>query len=166
MENAYFNKALGNMTREMAYGGALRHMVDTGMSVKEIKNTLSYPVSYEEIQRAVYDYMLKKGILLEEEPDEKNTSGEYCEYVLEEGPFGQKSYRKVVTGQKERRELSYVPCDFGLMSKEKLDSLYAVMDIKDREYLEGIPWPRKRVYHVENDRMKNIAEIMKKAFDN
>lgn len=56
MENNYFNEALSNFTKDFAYGGAIRHLVDKGYTVDRIIKEFNYPLSRESIEKMVVDY--------------------------------------------------------------------------------------------------------------
>ena len=73
--NKAFNKALDNFTFEMAGRGAVRHLFDIGMSVSEIHDELLYPVPEEKIREEVWTYLLEKGVILLEEPDDGHKTG-------------------------------------------------------------------------------------------
>ena len=59
MENPYFAEALGNFTRDFAYGGAIRHLVDSGYDADRIIREFDYPLSRETIEKMVEDYKKK-----------------------------------------------------------------------------------------------------------
>ncbi len=42
MENGYFNEALSNFTKDFAYGGAIRHLVDKGYTVDRIVKEFNF----------------------------------------------------------------------------------------------------------------------------
>lgn len=59
-------------------------------------------------------------------------------------------------GEKE----SYVSCDFGLRSKREPQQFLRDLQFLDeyqREYVMGIPWERKLVYHRLDQRMREIV---------
>ncbi len=60
MENSYFNDALSNFTKDFAYGGAIRHLVDKGYSAERIIREFKYPLSRESIEKTVADYQKSK----------------------------------------------------------------------------------------------------------
>lgn len=60
MENSYFNEALSNFTKDFAYGGAIRHLVDKGYTAERIIKEFNYPLSRESIEKMVNDYSQKK----------------------------------------------------------------------------------------------------------
>ncbi|MBE5870916.1 MAG: hypothetical protein E7294_06625 [Lachnospiraceae bacterium] len=179
-----FQKALTDFTFDVACGGAISHMVDKGYTVRQITQRLDYPLSYEKAQKAVTGYLLKKRILLFDEPDfSKDHVRE--EYVKEYGPGGRSSFRKVVIGkteavldkpwkesgfvpssgqmlmdylgrktQENTEEYAYISCDFGLYRREEYQSF---LNSRQIEYIDGILWQKKRAYHRLDYRMKEIA---------
>ena len=60
MENSYFNDALSNFTKDFAYGGAIRHLVDKGYTADRIIREFKYPLSRESIEKMVADYQKSK----------------------------------------------------------------------------------------------------------
>lgn len=56
-------------------------------------------------------------------------------------------------------EASYVSCDFGLTAgkaPEEYGRLLAALEERQREYVEGLPWEKRRVYHRLDPRMTEI----------
>lgn len=60
MENDIFNECLQNFTRDFAYGGAIRHLVDRGYTVDMIIKEFHYPLKRENIEKIVNDYLKEK----------------------------------------------------------------------------------------------------------
>lgn len=60
MENGYFNEALSNFTKDFAYGGAIRHLVDKGYTAERIIKEFDYPLSRENIEKMVEEYRKSK----------------------------------------------------------------------------------------------------------
>ncbi len=60
MENSYFTEALSNFTKDFAYGGAIRHLVDKGYTADRIIREFHYPLSRESIEKMVADYQKGK----------------------------------------------------------------------------------------------------------
>lgn len=56
----YFEEALSNFTKDFAYGGAIRHLVDHGYTVDRIIKEFDYPISRESIEKIVERYQLEK----------------------------------------------------------------------------------------------------------
>lgn len=64
--------------------------------------------------------------------------------------------KKVVENKEDR---SYAACDFGIWIKEEpkhFQDVLLSLDKVHREYVEGLPWEKKRVYHKLNPRMREI----------
>ncbi len=87
-ENKYFQEALAGMVAKEAYVDAVRHMHNLGMTPKEIKTKLSYPVSLERIKKVISDY-----------EEEKNGPDAEYEFVQKTNRYGQTSFIKVKKGE-------------------------------------------------------------------
>ena len=59
-ENHFFEESLQNFTRDFAYGGAIRHLVDKGYTVDMIIKEFNYPLKRENIEKMVADYLKEK----------------------------------------------------------------------------------------------------------
>ncbi len=57
------------------------------------------------------------------------------------------------------RERAYVSCDFGLFDRTAggYEKLLEALDERQREYLTGLLWAGKRVYHRLDKRMEEIV---------
>lgn len=56
-------------------------------------------------------------------------------------------------------ESAYVYCNFGLISKrtpENYQKMLNFLEENDREYIQDLPWERRKIYHRLNRRMRNI----------
>lgn len=60
MNHGYFEEALSNFTKDFAYGGAIRHLVDHGYTVDRIIKEFDYPISRESIEKIVNQYLAQK----------------------------------------------------------------------------------------------------------
>lgn len=192
MEDRYFENALSNFVFDMAGGSAIRHMADKGYTVKHIKESLEYPVSYEKIQKTVWEHLLDKKVILVNVPG-TNIIKDNIVYVEKYGKYGRKSFSAVVipdkdykrTGwkvnkynynvkqdfsgyisekcNKNGRETAYVSCSFGILKKDnpgRFKTIMEVLDSRQREYIEGLLWPYKCVYHRLNLCMQEIISIL------
>ena len=54
--HGYFEEALSNFTKDFAYGGAIRHLVNHGYTVDRIIKEFHYPISRESIEKMVKQY--------------------------------------------------------------------------------------------------------------
>ena len=58
--HGYFQEAFSNFTKDFAYGGAIRHLVDHGYTVDRIIKEFNYPLSRETIEKMVNRYLEEK----------------------------------------------------------------------------------------------------------
>ena len=181
-EQSYFKSALSDYVYEAAGGGAVRHLADAGYTVAQIMERLDYPVPFARVQKTVWEHFLDKKILLAEEPGSGKQAERAC-FVKEYGKYGRVRFRRVSAGDgkeeiicwdvhvykketdgalapylKEKcgengEEASYVSCAFALCDRALLQCL----DGRQREYIEGLPWERKTVWHRLDARMRGIA---------
>lgn len=55
----------------------------------------------------------------------------------------------------KKGETAYISCDFGIPDSVTAKGI-SLLNGRQQEYLKGIPWPRRRVYHRLDYRMKEI----------
>ena len=181
----YFENALGDFTFEAACGGEIRHLVDLGYTVGQIAERLSYPVSYGRVQQAVWKYLTDTGVVLLEEPG-KGVQREAPVFVKEDDKFGKPSFRRVNGNAGEKKEIcwkersfsgkgarelalflmeeckrngeehSYISCSFGCKGQRREQALQGLEE-RQREYIQGLPWEGKVVYHRLDCRMREIT---------
>ncbi|MCR4739513.1 MAG: hypothetical protein K5886_04540 [Lachnospiraceae bacterium] len=53
----YFNEALQTFSRDFAYGGAIRHLVDKGYDAEMIIKEFKYPIPRASIEKMVNDHL-------------------------------------------------------------------------------------------------------------
>lgn len=94
-ENRYFQKALSDFTYETASGGAIRHLADSGYTVRQIAERLDFPTPYERVQKAVWEHLLRQKTILLERPGSGGQK-ESVHYVREYDQYGKASFRRVV----------------------------------------------------------------------
>lgn len=153
-----FSNSLKNFISDFASGNAIRRFADKGYSVKEISSLISYPLPQSQIASIVWKHYIDTGVILLHEP----TGGEVNEkisYVKEYDKYGRFSLRRVV----ERSNISeeYVKCDFGkrkYQNPKEYELWLDTLSPKDRDYIEGLPWPIENVYHVMDDRMSRVMK--------
>ncbi len=101
-ENKFFQQALGSFTRDSAYGGAIRHLTDLGLSAEEILDRLDYPVSIETVRKLRRLRLVETGKLSPETPEEQALlATSDTEYIKETDNFGRISFRRVHRESKE-----------------------------------------------------------------
>ncbi len=186
-EQSPFQSALADFTYDVASGGAIRHLTDLGYTAKQISETLSYPTPMKRIQEQMWKRLLETETILAQEPGSPREVSkfvrEYDKYgrtsfrmvsetALQESRVCTLEIKAHVSEKKRLFELlqrklsengaknSYAACDFGLLAAdepEKYRELLTALDERSREYVEGLPWERKLVYHRLNERMQEIV---------
>lgn len=156
----YFQEALSDFTCDVAGGGAVRHLVDLGYSTDQIMRELSCPLPRSKVEKIVYRHMTDTGMLLEELPVPEET----LEILYPRGAALDKVcalLRELI--ERNGEENSYVSCPYGTWRRDRerrLQSALACLTLREREYILGIPWPMKMVYHRLGGRMPEIAMQM------
>lgn len=157
MENHFFD-ALHRFVFEEAGGGAIRHLADRGYTARQIADTISFPLPYEKVREAFTAHLLDNGVLLKENPAE-HVGKEKTEYVREYDRYGKPSFRRVAvsreTKQEQPEKRRYIACPFG---GEDGQELLALLDKRQREYIEGICWTGRTMYHLLDERMCGIVK--------
>lgn len=68
--------------------------------------------------------------------------------------------------RKNGQENAYVSCAFGINTKRESSAPeppFQVLDKRQQDYIQGLPWPEKPVYHRLDNRMR---EIIVKLYEN
>ena len=189
-ENRCFEKALSDFAYETASGGAIRHLADSGYTVRQIMEKLDFPTPYERVQKTVWEHLVRQGTILLEKPG-RSGQKESVSYVREYDQYGKASFRRVVVqeekeavtdwsvkalGIQERsaeelftllrqkrdvngQEHACASFDFGLVRKkdpEQYEAMLCALEGDQREYVSGLPWEERRVYHALNFRGMEI----------
>lgn len=154
--NTYFQDALSDFVHDAASGRAIRHLVDIGFTTAQIMDELVYPTPFEKVQRTVTRYLKETGILLEELPEApENLHIVQLDNMPQEQLFSLLARLTVSNGE----ENSYVSCPFASCSHAEngmIQSL-SMLTAREREYLHGIDWGGKLMYHRLNRRMLEIG---------
>lgn len=191
-ENSYFQNALSNFTHEVASGGAIRHLTDLGYTAKQISEQLDFPTPFKRIQKEMWEHLVNTEVILLEEPDSRKREKvsyvrEYDKFgkasfrrVVEseavDAPILWREQWIEGKGEsipallqeriaKNGETNSYVSCDLGLLlhsEPERFRQLLQKLEETQREYVEGIPWKNRRVYHRLDARM---TEILRRLFE-
>lgn len=91
----YFQKTLSKFTFDVASGDAIRHLLDRGFSLPEIKKMLDFPTPMDRIQSIAWDYLLEKGCIVTDVSAIGKPKEEVV-YVTEYDAYGRQSFRKTV----------------------------------------------------------------------
>ena len=161
-----FRKALSDFSFDVASGGAIRHLTDLGYTVKQIQERLDFPTPYERIQKAVWERLADTGVILTEEPGPERAQ-EKVRYVREYDSYGKASFRRVMEeSPRTETEGSFLACEFGIVQykdTEKYRKVLEALGEKQAEYIDGLPWPKRRVWHRADERMLEIERRLRAA---
>lgn len=149
---------LSGFIYETACGGAIKHLADLSYSANEIGKTIDYPVPLEKIKETIWEHYVASGVICLEKPDKKVF--EKVDYIKVTNEYGHSSFQRIVTKVDESSSV-YVPCDFGIRIRtdgKAFAQYIGILASSDQEYIMGINWPEKVVYHKLNERMKIIAD--------
>lgn len=177
----YFKDALSNLAFDMACGSQIRHLADLGYTVSQIMAELDVSIPYLKVQKAVTEHLQASGVLSVGRPEDGNNKKK--EFVREYDRYGKPSFRQVRINpsaaicwqervyvpsadgdlslfldrktEADGEENSYISCDFGL-SPEKTVKATAILEPRQKDYIEGILWERERVYHRLSPMMRAI----------
>ncbi|MCI8506066.1 MAG: hypothetical protein HFI67_07770 [Lachnospiraceae bacterium] len=106
-------------------------------------------------------------ILIPEE-DYSRTTWNETEYGKEDGTEFKRALRE--EGTENGWESAYVSWDLGILQAKTPDQAWKFLetfDERQREYVEGLPWPRRRVYHRLDTRFQEILErlLLQKRYE-
>jgi len=191
-EQKYFKNALKNFIFDVAGGGAICHLADSGYTAEQIRKRLDFPTPFDKVQQTVWDHFLETGYLLYREPGQGEQQEKFS-YVVDYDQYGRSSFRRIAVSEGGAKEIrwkeedfradvhgtlssyltekcrgngetsAYVSCDFGLRSRrepERFLEELQVLDEYQREYVLGMPWERRMIYHRLDQRMRGIVSRM------
>ena len=157
VKKGYFEAALSDFVFDVAAGGAIRHLVDSGYAVSRIMERLTYTMPRSRVEKAVFRYMCESGILCVDLPVEP-----------------EQIYRLSLCGKKDDKavekmiecigrwgvENSYLECPFGNWIRhdnECFTGILSCLNGREQEYLKETAWEKDIMYHRLNDRMREIT---------
>lgn len=162
-EQEYFKKALGNFTFEFAGGNAVRKLARQDYSIEEIAKKLDYPIPKSRIADMVWKEYLASGRVCLQKPSADGKL-EKVTYIKEQSVNGRVSMRRVVeTVELESKE--YVQINFGKMKYQRKPEFVKAleqMSSRDKSYICDINWPLTDIYHIKNEQITRILDILKK----
>lgn len=135
------------------------HFTDTGVIL------LQEPGSGRQREKAVYvrEYDKYGKVSFRKVPgEEEDIVSEWKVETLRKGEklSPEKLAELLRTGiERNGAEASYVSCLFGLPAGTDLSEYGNLLDVlteRQREYIEGLPWERRKVYHRLDPRMREI----------
>lgn len=163
-----FQQALSDFTFDVAGGGAIRHLTDLGYTVKQIRERLDFPTPYARVQEAVWKRLVETRVICLEEPLYGFTASDVrVNYIREYDSYGRASFRRV-TETDTRRETGgeYLVCEFGVLRSRdegKYRKILALLEERQAEYIDGLPWPPARVWHRAERYLPEIERRLRAA---
>lgn len=156
-KKGYFEAALSDFMFDVAAGGAIRHLVDRGHSVEQIVKELDYPVPFAKVEKAVYRYLLESGILLSKLPEEAKE----LPVCFPESRVRKDACRSLMGFLEEYGEENcYLECPFGLWRAKNVQeerNALSCLTSREQEYIWGIRWEQRIMYHRLTSRMREIS---------
>lgn len=113
----YFQTALSNFTTDVACGGAIRHLTDSGYTLDQIVERLDYPVSRTKAQKIMMDYLYESRVLLRKEPSAALFARRE-EYVQEQDIYGRRTLRRISFDSNSQKKTTDTP-DLTSMSRKE-----------------------------------------------
>lgn len=138
-----------------------QHFLDKGILLLEepglgrTKETYEYVTEYDSygrksFRRVTVDVREEEPVLWQERTFPQDGGGSLLQLLTE---------RCAANGE----ETSYVSCDFGLRSyrePERFQKELLVLEMRLQQYVTGLPWERRMVYHRLDKRMREIVSVM------
>lgn len=150
--NQYFQEALSDFVYDAACGRAIRHLADTGYTTAQIVNQLNYPTPFAKVQHTVTRHFKETGILSKELPVPPAS----LQAVILQRDSPEKLFSLLCENVRQNgEEHSYISCPFG----DRISSahLKSILTAREAEYISGILWEQKIMYHRLNRRMLEIG---------
>lgn len=151
----YFEEALSDFVHDAASGRAIRHLTDAGYTTAQIMQQLDYPTPRTRVEKTVYRYLMETGVLLGELPIPPEQMAQVVfGHASEQALFACLLQRLDQNGE----DNSYISCPFGTMRTDAgLQKILSPLTAREKEYILGIPWEPKLMYHRLNRRMLEIG---------
>ena len=153
-----FNRALSDFTHDVASGGAIRHLCDRGYTVSQIMKLLDYPTPRERVESTFSRHLKEKGILMDELPEEAEILLEST--AVDKNHAGTSTAIDRLVDARNESPL-YLECRFGMLKsrdRSTYDRILVSLDSDDADYIEGIRWTVRPMFHRLNERMRSIAK--------
>lgn len=153
----YFEEALSDFAHDAASGGAIRHMADLGYSADQIMQRLDFPTPRARVEKTIFQYMIKTGMLLEALPADEASMKKIL--LKNPSPAHLSSYLSERIRLNEE-ENSYLACPFGMIRRDRearMQRMLSSLTSRETEYILGIPWKPQIMYHRLNGRMREAG---------
>ena len=158
-EQEYFKNALSNFMYDAACGEAISHRADMGDSVRKITEELDFPMPYAKVQQAVWN---KYGTTSFRRIKVTADAGKVINWKTKTFQISEKDAIEAYVEDrflKNGEASAYMSCDFGRMQykdAKQYENILQILEPKQREYIEGLPWELSRCYHKLDKRMEEI----------
>lgn len=162
-----FNDSLNSFVTDVAYKGSIRHLTDLQYSPTKIQKTISYPVSMEIIGKVMLEYLLEQKVVVNELP-EPDVCLSRDEFVESFDSFGRKSFIKVSRPIEQSPDMEYVPFNVGSIKyndRTRYKSILSMLEVSDADYVDNIPWPIGKLYHLRDDRIDRITSVIESCVE-
>ena len=123
---------------------------------------VSYVRDYDQYGKASFRRIVEKDdaaiVIFQKEENIKSGESEKLNKLIREGMSD--------TDTSDTDMPSFMSCDFGIVKyrdSEYFQVLLSVLPDKCREYIEGIPWEKRKVYHKIDERMKAVLLALYEA---
>ena len=160
----FFKKTLSDVSFDAASGDAIRHLADRGLSPEEIFGLLSYPAPLGKIGEVMLRHFYDLGIVCNDPHEEKKPA---ADYVKTTDQYGRISFVRVEKPV-EQPAREYVLIDFGkrkYLEGEKFYNAAEALRPSDRSYVLDINWPPAPLYHIKNERIERIINVLSQNQD-
>lgn len=114
----YFQTALSNFATDVACGGAIRHLTNSGCTLDQIVARLNYPTSREKAQRIMMEHLYQSRVLLRKEPSDALFEKQ-MQFVQEQGAYGRRTLRKKEIDRVGQDKVTDMPDLTGLSKRER-----------------------------------------------
>ncbi len=153
----YFEETLSDFVHDVASGRAIRHLADCGYTVEQIMQRLDFPTPRSRVEQTIFRYLKENGTLLDELPvPETQLQAVTLEHATERSLSARLSELLAADGEAQ----AYVSCPFGTIRRDRelrMQRLLSCLTAREREYILGIPWEMKIMYHRLDARMREIS---------
>ena len=134
---AYFQNALSSFATDVACGGAIRHLTNSGCTLEQIVARLDYPTSRERAQRIMMEHLYQSRVLLRDEPSDALFE-EQTQFVQEQNAVGVHTFRKITIDHNSQNKTTDMPKLTEMSQQEKGTKL------------KDFPW-REFIYDPKRD---------------
>lgn len=133
----YFQTALSNFATDVACGGAIRHLTNSGCTLEQIVARLDYPTSREKVRRIMMEHLYQSRVLLRKEPSDALFE-EQTQFVQEQDAYGRRTLRKVKVDYDSQDKMTDMP------------DLTELSQRKNGAELKAFPW-KEIIYDPKRD---------------